>query len=144
MKKSKNILYVLIALFITCSLCINLNIIPYEKIQATAATNNFLIQFLVLVYLSLNGFGVKYSIIFCSLVYFFRQVFKHSYCKRIKIIALLISAFGAMCVLIGNSYKQLNGIDLIFYNELQMAKALFTGGGILPYSIHCFYTYIIY
>lgn len=127
-KNIRNILIICLALLVTISFSISLDMITNNQIKEITNNTGYITKILMKLNASIDKNIFQNLIIFIGLCFIFNKTLlkenkKRSLCKII--IPILFSVF----LLLGYSYKETNNWDLLFGNTFQLFKTIIKGIG---------------
>lgn len=127
-KSTRKIIIILLALFVTLSFSLSMDMVKNSDIQEITESTNYITKMLLKFDYSLNENIFEMLVLFiCFNILFNYTLFRKKHDRKICkiILALLFSFF----MVFGYSYKEINSWDLIFGNTFQLFKAIIKGIG---------------
>lgn len=117
-KYTKVILLAILAFLSICVFSINLDQIDINKLES----GNRIAKFFEKCIKSFQGNNIAYILIFIALYYFYSKTYLDG--KKINKVAVVLSTFFSIMMVLGYSYQRINSWDLVFGSGFQLMKSI--------------------
>ena len=124
-EKSRRIIIVLLALFVTISFGLSLDIVNNSDISEITSNTNYFVKILLKFNYSIEKDIFKSFLLFALLIMFFKKAFFREDIEKHgkKIFKVILSLLFSFFMVLGYSYSKINSWDMIFANTFQLFKA---------------------
>ena len=124
-EKTRKIIIILLALFVTIAFSLKLEIVNNSDISEITSDTNYFVKILLKFNYSTQKDVFKSFILFALLIMFFKKAFFREDIEKRgkKILKIILSLTFSFFMVFGYSYYKINSWDMIFANTFQLFKA---------------------
>ena len=124
-ENSRKIIIVLLALFVTISFGLSLDIVNNSDISEITSNTNYFVKILLKFNYSIEKDIFKSFLLFALLIMFFKKAFFRDNIEKQgkKVFKVILALLFSFFMVFGYSYYKINSWDMIFENTFQLFKA---------------------
>mgnify|MGYP005757505935 CR=1 FL=1 len=125
-ENARKIIIIILALFVTITFCLKLDIVNNSDISEITNKTNYIVKLLYKFDYSIDKDIFKSFLLFALLSMFFKKSFFREDIKKNgkKIFKVILSLLFSFFMVFGYSYMKINSWDMIFANTFQLFKAI--------------------